>query len=183
MRLGKAPGSDNIPYHALCVDISWWQNAIMQFFRAFSITWPCAVHAETRDSCSPCEVAKCFRSGCGHAPRVQILTCADDVVILSESAADYRRAWMQRMHSAVRGALTSVSGSLGAAVLPAVNFVWASAFCLAPAAVVDSPSTSFCDVVSARRPRAHRGLMHQICPSDLLSKFSKFTSAHQLASD
>ena len=29
--LDKAPGCDKIPYRALCVDISWWQHAVLNF--------------------------------------------------------------------------------------------------------------------------------------------------------
>ena len=31
LKLSKAPGVDNIPYEALCVDLLWWRHAILQF--------------------------------------------------------------------------------------------------------------------------------------------------------
>ena len=72
--LDKTPGVDKIPYRALCLDIPWWQEAILQFLdlcRSYGcipsmwkhgIVVPMAkeLNASDRDGYRPITLTSCF---------------------------------------------------------------------------------------------------------------------------
>ena len=72
--LDKTPGVDKIPYRALCLDIPWWQEAILQFLdlcRSYGCVpsmWKLGIvvhmagtlNASDRDEYRPITLASCF---------------------------------------------------------------------------------------------------------------------------